>query len=115
MKMIIRFLLISLLAGSAVVQAAEIENEGTMLRKLQRGFLNIALSPIEVSNELSKEKRSDTFPPSWVAGLGRGACFMVGRALTGAYEMVTFPVPYPANYRPILKPEFAWQHLPEKS
>ena len=115
MRKIIRVLLVVLFAGSAVVHATEIESEGTMLRKLQRGFLNIALSPIEVSNELSKEKKNDTFPPSWVAGLGRGTFFMVGRALTGAYEMVTFPVPYPANYQPVLKPEFAWQHLPEKS
>lgn len=96
-------------------QEAEIQGEGTPQRKLQRGFLNVALSPIEISNELSKEVRNDTFPPSWVAGLGRGAVYMVGRALVGVYEMVTFPLPYPANYKPVLQPEFTWQHLPEKS
>lgn len=92
--------------------AVEIESEGTPLRKLQRGFLNIALSPIEISNELDKEKRNETVPPSWVAGLGRGAAFTVGRALVGVYEMVTFPMPAPAGYQPILQPEFSWQHLP---
>ena len=101
-----------LLTSSTVLQATEIEREGTMCRKLQRGFLNFALSPIELSNELAKEKLTNTLPPSWFAGLGRGAWFTLGRALTGVYEMVTFPIPYPANYRPILKPEFAWQHLP---
>lgn len=94
---------------------AEIQSEGTMQRKLQRGFLNVALSPIEISNELSKEVRNDTFPPSWIAGLGRGSIYAVGRALVGVYEMVTFAIPYPANYKPVLQPEFAWQHLPEKS
>ena len=91
---------------------AEIQGEGTPQRKLQRGFLNIALSPIEISNELSKEVRNDTFPPSWVAGLGRGSAYAVGRALVGVYEIVTFPIPYPAHYKPVLQPEFEWQHLP---
>ena len=47
-----------------------------------------------------------------LAGLGRGAIFMMGRALVGVYEMVTFPIPYPAHYKPVLQPEFEWQHLP---
>ncbi|OQA57761.1 MAG: hypothetical protein BWY42_00314 [Candidatus Omnitrophica bacterium ADurb.Bin277] len=114
MKTLLRISAVLILSAFPVffLHAAEIEPEGTMLRKLQRGFLNVALSPIEISNELAKEKKNDTFLPSWFAGLGRGAWFTVGRALTGVYEMVTFPVPYPANYRPILKPEFAWHHLP---
>jgi len=101
-----------LLAFAASAHAAEVEPEGTMLRKLQRGFLNVALSPLEISNELAKEKNTDTLPPSWITGTGRGACYMLGRALTGVYEMVTFAVPCPSGYQPILKPEFAWQYLP---
>lgn len=90
----------------------EIQGEGTPQRKLQRGFLNVALSPMEISNELAKEVRNDTFPPSWVAGAGRGSFYAVGRALVGVYEMATFLIPYPASYKPVLNPEFAWEHLP---
>ncbi len=106
--------LIALFAVSSPLMAeeAEIQGEGTPMRKLQRGFLNVALSPVEISNELSKEVRKDTMPPSWIAGLGRGSFYAVGRALTGIYEMVTFPLPYPANFKPVLQPEFEWQHLP---
>ena len=106
--------ILALFAFSLPLMAAEaeIQGEGTPQRKLQRGFLNIALSPIEISNELSKEVRNDTFPPSWVAGLGRGSAYAVGRALVGVYEIVTFPIPYPAHYKPVLQPEFEWQHLP---
>ena len=109
--------LLALLAFSLPLMAAEAEirGEGTPQRKLQRGFLNVALSPIEISNELSKEVKNDTFPPSWVAGLGRGSIYAVGRALVGVYEMVTFPLPFPAHYKPVLQPEFEWQHLSEKS
>jgi len=94
-------------------QATSIEEEGTALRKLQRGFLNVVLSPVEISTELAKEKRKDTLPPSWFAGLVRGSLFMLGRAVVGVIEIATFPIPLPSNYKPILQPEFAWQHLPE--
>lgn len=102
----------SLPAMAAVAPEVEIQGEGTPQRKLQRGFLNVALSPFELSNELSKEVRNDTMPPSWVAGLGRGSIYTVGRALVGVYEMVTFPIPYPAKYKPVLSPEFPWQLAP---
>jgi putative exosortase-associated protein (TIGR04073 family) len=106
--------ILALLAFSLPLMAAEVEiqGEGTPQRKLQRGFLNVALSPFEISNELSKEVRNDTIPPSWVAGLGRGICYMFGRALVGVYEMVTFPLSYPGGYKPILQPEFPWQLAP---
>lgn len=100
-----------LIAAEAEV---EIQSEGSPQRKLQRGFLNIVLSPFEISNELSKEFRNNTFPPSWVAGLGRGSFYAVGRALVGVYEIVSFPLAYPNCYAPVLQPEFAWQHLPDE-
>ncbi len=102
----------SLPAMAAVAPEVEIQGEGTPQRKLQRGFLNVVLSPFDISNELSKEVRNDTIPPSWVAGLGRGSIYAVGRALVGVYEMVTFPIPYPAKYKPVLSPEFPWQFAP---
>lgn len=85
-----------------------------MLRKAQRGFLNIALCPFEISNELAKEVRNDTLPPSWFAGIGRGSIYAVGRALVGVYELVTFPIPCPASYKPVIQPEFPWELAKEK-
>ena len=97
-----------------VLQAAEIAPEGTPVRKLQRGFLNIALSPIEISKELDSEKKVDSFIPSWFSGIGRGSFYAVGRALTGVYDMLTFFAPVPAGYEPLVSPEFAWEHLPKE-
>jgi putative exosortase-associated protein (TIGR04073 family) len=102
------------LIAAEVAPEAAIQGEQTCLRKLQRGFLNVALCPFEISNELAKEVRNDTLPPSWFAGLGRGSFYAVGRALVGVYEMVTFPLPYPAHYKPVLQPEFPWELAKEK-
>ena len=111
-KIFIALVLTLAFTSSLMAAEAEIQADGTPLRKLQRGFLNVALSPFEISSELSKEVRNDTFPPSWVAGLGRGCFYTVGRALVGVYEMVSFPLPCPANYKPVLQPEFPWQLAP---
>ncbi|HTL48190.1 MAG TPA: exosortase system-associated protein, TIGR04073 family [Verrucomicrobiae bacterium] len=93
------------------VHAAELEPAGSPLRKLQRGFLNIALSPIEIVHELDRQKNVDSLVPSWFTGVGMGSAYMAGRIAAGAYEMVTFPVPLPSGYQPLVEPEFEWQHL----
>jgi putative exosortase-associated protein (TIGR04073 family) len=93
-------------------EPARIKSEGTPLRKLQRGFLNIALAPLDITAELNKEQHRDTVPPSWVLALGRGGTYAVGRALVGVYEMLTFFIPAPGHYEPILYPEFTWEKLP---
>ncbi len=103
----------SLFAGEMTPgEPAAIKPEGTPLRKLQRGFLNIALAPLDITAELEKEKNRDTVPPSWMLALGRGGTYAFGRALVGVYEMLTFFVPAPGHYEPILYPEFTWDKLP---
>ncbi len=114
MKKPISFIFLLFLFAAPLLDAAEIAPEGTPVRKLQRGFLNIALSPIEISKELDKEKKVDSFIPSWFSGIGRGSFYAVGRALTGVYDMLTFPFPVPAGYEPLVSPEFAWEHLPKE-
>ena len=94
--------------------SAEVETAG-FLRKLQRGFLNIVLSPMEVSTALAQEKSEnyEQMPPSWMSGILRGTALMGGRALVGVYEIATFPFPIPKNYEPVMKPEFTWEKLPK--
>ena len=111
MKKKASFLVLLMAAFSFSGRAADIQPEGTMLRKLQRGFVNIALSPTEITTQLAKEKKHETFPPSWMLAFARGGFYTVGRVVTGAYEIVTFPLPLPAGYAPLLQPEFPWQHL----
>ena len=104
-------LFLSSLVFSQTLFASEIASPGTPARKLQRGFLNIALSPVEISTEMAKEKKNDTMPPGWLLGLGRGACYAAGRALTGAFEILTFLFSFPGHYDTILDPEFPWEHF----
>ena len=92
-----------------LLSAAEISPENGPVRKLQRGFLNIALSPFELSNQFSKEKKVESFIPSWFYAFGYGSYLTVQRAAIGVYEIVTFPVPLPPAYEPVVLPEFSWE------
>ena len=113
-KPVLAVILLLFLSDLPFLFAAEIAQEGTPARKLQRGFLNIALSPIEISKELDKEKKVDSLIPSWVIGIERGSFYAAARALTGVYEMLTFPFAVPARYEAVVQPEFAWELLPEE-
>ena len=86
--------------------------QGTAERKLQRGLLNVVFAPVEISQALSEEKSQRNEFPSWATlGLGRGVWFACLRALTGVYEILTFPLPVPPHYEAIFQPEFALEHL----
>lgn len=94
---------------------AEIAAEGTMARKMQRGFLNIALSPIELSNELAKaQKEAGPDVPGWILGLLNGTVRTACRMGVGAYELITLPLPLPRDYAPVMRPEFTWEYLEER-
>lgn len=102
-----------LVLACPLAQAASLEPGGTPLRKLQRGFLNAALSPIELLYAIRKENQKDSFPPGWLIGIGKGSLATVGRAAVGLLEIVSFPFEMPKDYQPIVNPEFAWQKLDE--
>lgn len=110
-KSLVSILILSILAFSPCLYAAEMAQKNTAIHKLQRGFVNIALSPVEVSAELAKEKKVDSAVPSWGTGILRGSFYAVGRALSGVYDIVTFPVPIPQNYESLVEPELPWDRL----
>ena len=108
----LRFLLlVFLVLFASQASAAELADKGTMTRKLQRGFLNIALSPYEIAKEFKNDPKTVTqsFFPTWISALGRGTFLTAGRAIAGAVEIVTFPIPLPSDYEPIVYPELPWE------
>lgn len=76
------------------------------LRKLGRGLANVGFGLVEVPNQFSKINSEHGFPAAATYGVGKGLFRWVGRELVGAYEVVTFPIPAPRGYKPIMKPEF---------
>lgn len=78
-------------------------------RKLGRGIANIVTCPFEIPVTMINTYCKDQgYCESLFLGLPIGIMNMVVRCAVGAYELVTFPLPFPENYRPMVEPEFLW-------
>lgn len=77
-----------------------------MLRKLGRGLANVVTGVVEIPKGVQETfyEEGPVAAASW--GLIDGIYKFFARTLTGIYEVVTFPIPLPADYEPIVQPEF---------
>ena len=105
MKKIFLVCLTLIILLSSIVPAY-CETQGPF-RKLARGTCNLLTFPAEIVNRI--KKTNDTSGPYEAAtyGLLQGVCMTIVRAAAGVYEILTFPVPLPGKYEPVLNdPEF---------
>lgn len=102
---IVLFVLMTSIAA-ATGPLYNVTRETKITRKLLRGTLNISFSFVEIPLEMNKEiKKTDYFTGFWV-GLAKGTIMTWKRAATGAWEVLTFPLEIPKDYRPLIEPEF---------
>jgi putative exosortase-associated protein (TIGR04073 family) len=84
--------------------------EGSAAQKLGRGFAGMTLGILELPGNIYKETKANG-----VAGLPVGMAYgfgmIVSRELVGVYEFITAPFPIPADFRPILKPDYPWDYF----
>ncbi len=77
------------------------------LKKLGRGISNLTLGWIEIFTTIEDTGKSDGVVGAITYGVLKGFAKGIFRTAVGAYETITFPVPVPEDYKPILtKPEF---------
>jgi putative exosortase-associated protein (TIGR04073 family) len=72
--------------------------------KLGRGLANTLTGLLEVPLQTIRTCEADGAPKGLTIGLARGVVLGIYRTLVGIYEVVTFPIPAPADYRPITEP-----------
>ena len=75
-------------------------------RKLGRGIANVLFGVVEVPNQITQTTYDRGGAAGTTFGLGKGVLRWIGRELTGVYEIVTFPIPFPRGYKPIMRPEW---------
>ena len=101
-KAIVLLVIISLVFSMTLPVHAD-----TAIDKLGRGVANTITCVFEVPKAMGDVKDKDGFFAGFTVGPILGICKTVRRALVGVYEMVTFPIPLPAGYKPILTdPEY---------
>ena len=77
------------------------------VKKLGRGLCNIVTCPLELSKGIQDTHMESGLFAALTYGIIRGFVNTGIRLGVGCYEVVTFPVPIPGDYEPILTdPEF---------
>ena len=72
--------------------------------KLGRGIGNLFLGALEIPVTIDKRYQESNTIDSFLSGLAIGAFKGLVRTGVGLYETVTFLLPYPESYAPILHP-----------
>jgi len=78
----------------------------TPLRKLGRGVANIGTGVLELPINIVAVTEEDGYVAGVTYGIVKGLAWSVLRTMVGVYEVVTFPIPFPQDYEPVLEPEF---------
>jgi putative exosortase-associated protein (TIGR04073 family) len=80
-------------------------------RKLGRGFANLGLGVLAIPSQVieTTRKSGPTVGVTW--GIIKGAGLMLATEVVGLFEILSCPFATPPGYRPILEPEFPWQHF----
>lgn len=85
------------------------EKEYMVGDKFLRGLANILTSPLEVPRNIQNMTEEQGVLVGWTGGMAQGIGMTALRIIVGAYEVVTFPIPIPEGYKPVIEPEYVWQ------
>lgn len=101
-------LLALLLAGiGPSAWAAESTGERIGLKAV-RGLENTVFGFVtELPKTVYYQSKAHGLPYGTTVGFVQGLAVGLTRTTVGVYELATFPVPVPSNYRPILSPQFS--------
>lgn len=83
------------------------------IHKVGRGLANVLTAWLELPKNLHLGTMEENPFAGVAAGLLRGSGLTLTRLALGAYETVTFPIPYPKEYaspyEAIELPDYAWE------
>ena len=107
-----RWTLITLFAlpliGIGTSASAEQSTAERIALKAARGVDGTALGLVaDWPKTIYYESRDNGVPYGMTVGFFQGFLTGLARTGVGVYELVTFPIPVPSDYEPILSPEFS--------
>ena len=101
----------SLTLAALVLLLASPAGAQTATRKFLRGLAGMTTSVLEVPGNIVAESRARGYGEGIPLGFAKGLGMIIPRTLVGVWEFVSAPFPVPADYRPILNPEFPWGYF----
>ena len=111
MKRVAVFLVIAMLVVPMLAHAEDI-TKGP-IEKLGRGIANVLTCPFELPKGIGDVDEEKGMFAAYTWGILQGTVNTLKRAVVGVFEVATFPIPIPADYKPVLTdPEYFME--PEK-
>lgn len=96
-----------------LVPSSFAEGDNNAMKKLGRGLCNIFTFAFEIPVNMAAVSEKDGWPAGMTYGVIKGLAASVVRLGVGVYETVSFPIPAPKGYEPILtNPEFFFSDQP---
>jgi len=75
--------------------------------KLSRGLVNTLSAILELPQNIDMEwKASNNAAVGIFTGIFKGMFWGVSRAVSGLWDIITFPFPQPADYNSVIEPEY---------
>ncbi len=102
-----------LLVGVGRPAFAEQDTGRLVATKLFRGIVNAASGWMEIPKQMILTSQESGAAKGWTLGFAKGIGYAVARSVVGGYEILTFPIPVPEEYRPIMQPQYVLSDLPE--
>ena len=107
-KLVSMLIVVSFIFCVPAVAGADEDTDGP-LKKLGRGIANAVTCPLELPKGMEDAKQENGWFAALSWGILMGTYNTAKRFVVGLYEVVSFPIPFPADYKPILTdPEFMW-------
>lgn len=77
--------------------------------KFVRGVANMATGWVEFPKQIYYTTKEDGWGKGLAVGPVKGIVMMLVRTVSGAAELLTFPLAYPGFYDPYFDPAYVWQ------
>ena len=103
------------LAAVLLVGVAGPAFAGDAGQKLGRGIINLITGWVEIPKQMSIQGQETNGWDAATKGFAKGIVYAFARTTVGAYEIISFPIPVPESYRPIITPEFIASDRPPRA
>lgn len=101
------------LVGTVQPASAEQETGALVITKLFRGMVNAATGWMEIPKQIATTWGESGAGVGLSWGFIKGIGYAVARSTAGGFEIATFPLPIPEDYKPIMQPEYVLSDLPQ--
>jgi len=109
MKISILVVLILIILGQLTVDYGRVY-AGDPIQKLARGITNVATGWVEIPKEIGRSVEKSGDFAGLVVGPFKGIAKAIGRTVVGVYEAVTFLIPLPRRYEPVIEPAYVFEN-----